>query len=384
MKAPLSDGTGLQPFKPQSQRIQAVTPVSSLPRSTTSKEDADELADVIYDPELARIAQTGDREAMRQYLTRPPSWEQGVVSVNDFLAEDIPPRKLLLAPWLPEAGIVLLYAFRGIGKTLVAHEIACAVASGQGLWDWKPSLELDPVDGQPVETPRKVLIIDGELPQVDMQRRLKMTLRRYPGAQDNISLYMADRYWMTGGSALNLADPIHHEAIMAMAEGVDLVVIDNLSSLHHSGESESDDSSWQAISGLLLALRASGTTTLMIHHSGKGGKNGRGADQRGTSRREDNLDTSVRLERPANWSEDDPPEFEWHWLKTRGFSGEPPLAIRPVFMGGEDKQLIRWEWEQLKTRLQQQILELSREGLSRAEIARELECSKRYVQKVLN
>jgi putative DNA primase/helicase len=59
-----------------------------------------------------------------------------------------------------------------------------------------------------------------------------------------------------------------------------------------------------------IAARRSGC------HAGKGGA------QRGTSRREDVLDTVISLRRPADYSPEQGARFEVHFEKTRGFHGE--------------------------------------------------------------
>jgi len=53
-----------------------------------------------------------------------------------------------------------------------------------------------------------------------------------------------------------------------------------------------------------------------IHHSGKGG------EQRGTSRREDVLDTVIALKRPADYSPEQGACFEVHYEKSRGIFGD--------------------------------------------------------------
>jgi AAA domain len=42
------------------------------------------------------------------------------ITARDLLDRDFPPRRNLLDPWLPEAGLAMLYAARGIGKTHVS------------------------------------------------------------------------------------------------------------------------------------------------------------------------------------------------------------------------------------------------------------------------
>ncbi len=61
---------------------------------------------------------------------------------------------MLINPIIPEKGLVMLYAPRGVGKTYVALTIALAVATGETMFNgkWK------------AEQPAKVLFVDGEMP----------------------------------------------------------------------------------------------------------------------------------------------------------------------------------------------------------------------------
>ena len=55
---------------------------------------------------------------------------------------------------------------------------------------------------------------------------------------------------------------------------------------------------------------------LIVHHAGKGG------EQRGTSRREDVLDTSISLRRPTDYLPTEGARFEVHYEKARGIHGD--------------------------------------------------------------
>ena len=59
------------------------------------------------------------------------------IGFDDFLAIDMPPREMLLDPILPERSLAMLYAPRGIGKTLLALSMGLAVASGSRLLRWR-------------------------------------------------------------------------------------------------------------------------------------------------------------------------------------------------------------------------------------------------------
>ena len=60
---------------------------------------------------------------------------------------------------------------------------------------------------------------------------------------------------------------------------------------------------------------------IIVHHAGKGG------DQRGTSRREDVIDTSICLQHPSDYDPTQGARFEVHIVKGRGLHGAPARAF---------------------------------------------------------
>ncbi len=63
---------------------------------------------------------------------------------------------------------------------------------------------------------------------------------------------------------------------------------------------------------MVVLFRRRGVSVLIVHHAGKGG------EQRGTSRREDVLDTSISLRRPNDYVPTEGARFEVHFEKARG------------------------------------------------------------------
>jgi hypothetical protein len=59
------------------------------------------------------------------------------LTAAEFLQLDLPPRGMLLDPWLPTQGIAMIHAGRGIGKTHLALGIAYTVATGGSLLGWR-------------------------------------------------------------------------------------------------------------------------------------------------------------------------------------------------------------------------------------------------------
>ena len=83
------------------------------------------------------------------------------LDLAELLTLDIPERGMVLDPIIPEKGLALLYAMRGTGKTHVALGIAHAVATGGAFLNWR------------APQPRRVLLVDGEMPASDLRGRLQ-------------------------------------------------------------------------------------------------------------------------------------------------------------------------------------------------------------------
>jgi putative DNA primase/helicase len=224
-----------------------------------------------------------------------------VVDVLEFIKMDLPHREMILSPWLPAQGLTMIYAPRGIGKTHVALGIAYAVTSNTTFLTWKPTKA------------RSVLYLDGEMPAALMQERLLAL------AENNKSPLIAPFKLITpdlqSGSMPDLSAPKDQVMLEPHLAGVELIIVDNISTLCRNGR-ENEADSWLPVQEWALRMRAAGKSVLFIHHAGKGG------NQRGTSRREDVLDTVISLIRPDDYRPKDGAVFEVHFEKARGFLGE--------------------------------------------------------------
>jgi RecA-family ATPase len=256
----------------------------------------------------------------------------------------------------------MLYAPRGLGKTQVAVNIGWAVACGQPFLSWY------------APKPRPVLYVDGEMPQELLQGRAKAMMSPSacgPPHPEFFRLLSMDRQEL--GTSLNLALPEHQAAVEALLDHVDLLVLDNISTLVNSGR-ENDAESWNEMQAWLLKLRRMGKTVLLIHHSGRGG------NARGTSKREDVLDTVIQLKHPEDYEPEDGARFEVHLTKARGIHGDDalPFEAKLDVIDGRD----RWTFGVLQDNVLDRIEELSREGGTVREIAHELGISKSKVNRL--
>ena len=279
------------------------------------------------------------------------------VGLHDFLNLSIPTRELLLSPILPARSLSMLYAPRGIGKTLLGLSIALTVASGTSLLRWS------------APRPRRVLYVDGEMPLADLQERLSAISLGLAAEipNDGFRVLAADQT----ESGINLGSAEGQQALEPLLDGVDLLVLDNLSTLCTSS-SESASDAWVPMQNWLLRLRRQGVAVLLIHHAGTNGR------QRGTSRREDALDTVIALRRPEDYAPEQGDRFEIHFEKLRqrvGGAGASSEAIAQSLMD-EGPPGLRWISRDLKADARKRAAELFEAGQTVRQVATTLGISK--------
>lgn len=236
------------------------------------------------------------QDALKQ---RPPLT---VVPLSRFLTTVLQPRGNLLAPIIQEQSVNMLYAWRGVGKTMIAIHMACAMASGGSFHTWK------------APKPVKVLYLDGEMPAAEMQKRFKEVIGSglYPNAVDNIQIVTPDLN-ISGGMP-NLSTENGQGRVMELVADADIVIVDNISTLSYGGK-ENEAESWEPLQAWALKVRAMGKAVLFVHHANKSG------GQRGTSKKEDIMDTVIRLDHPADYDPAEGARFNVTYDKCRNISG---------------------------------------------------------------
>lgn len=282
-----------------------------------------------------------------------------MVSAGDFLTMQFPPRENILDPWLPTQGLAMLYAIRGLGKTLLSLLIAVLVTSGGRIHKWN------------AQRPRGVLYIDGEMPAVVMQERLARCIEMMdyePVAP--LRIITPD---LQNGGMPNLATWEGQEAIEPYLDGIDLIIVDNISTLCRGGR-ENEGESWEPVQGWALRQRAQGRSVLFVHHAGKAGA------QRGTSRREDILDTVINLRRPGDYTPDQGAYFEVHFEKSRGIFGNDVI---PFEMQLKTMQAGQHEWifKDIEESLTEKVARMLNDNIPQNEIPDLLKISKGTVSK---
>jgi hypothetical protein len=149
----------------------------------------------------------------------------------------------------------------------------------------------------------------------------------------------------------------------------ELIVVDNLSTLARTGK-ENEAEGWGIIQSWALRQRRKGRSVLFIHHAGKGG------DQRGTSKREDVLDTVIRLSHPDDYEPTDGARFLVTFTKSRGIFGTDVEPFEARLCDG------KWTCEDTTELLQAEVMALLAEGKSLRDVAGELGLNKNKVARI--
>lgn len=284
-----------------------------------------------------------------------------VVTAEALLSMQLPPREYLLGPWLRAKDLAMVYAPRGGSKTWACLGMACSIAGGGKFLNWNAAKQ------------RRVLYVDGELPKEMLEERIKTLLSACDlDTQGNLRIFTPDlQEWGTP----NIAASEGQRMIEEHLDGVELLVLDNLSCLCRGGD-ENDAQSWEVAQDWLLRLRRQGLSVVFAHHTGKAGT------QRGTSKREDILDFCIALKRPKDYEPEDGARFEVHFEKARGLWGGAVEPIEAWLKRGTSGTSV-WETSSLKSALADRIVELYEQGLSVTAIAKEVDRDKSNVSRAL-
>jgi DNA-binding CsgD family transcriptional regulator len=266
--------------------------------------------------------------------------------IDSFLALVIPPREMVLTPFLPTQGLVMLFAMRGIGKTHLSLGIGYAVASGGTFLRWA------------APKARRVLFIDGEMPAATMQERIAAIVtgadKEVPSA-GYLRIVTPDRQ---ENGIPDLSTAAGQAAVEAILGNTELLILDNLSSLFRSGR-ENEAEGWVPVQAWLLSLRRRGVSVLFVHHAGKQGR------QRGTSYREDVLDTIISLRRPGDYQATEGARFEVHYEKSRGFTGNDALPFEAQLETMEGAA--KWTIKDLEDSRAEQVARYINDGYTQKE-----------------
>jgi len=313
----------------------------------------------------ARKKISGDAP-LSQFLKREDRYSSALLDADKLLTLPIPPREMILAPWLYLQQIVLIYGWRGVGKTMFTISCFDAITRGEGIGPWRNESSLS------------CLYIDGEMALYDMQERIRIlaagknTPRRAP-----LMIYSDAQANLLGLPRANLNNRGWRTDIknLILDNGIKLVAFDNIASLA-PGLDENSKKDWDPINQFLIDLRFSGISVALLHHENRTG------GQRGTSAREDNIDMSISLSKPQDYQIEDGCRFIVKFKKNRIATKEMSLLQDHEFKLMNSNGRNEWAWAPVRRKNQIEILKMLNEGIAQNEIANSLGITKGFVSKV--
>src|SRR5262245_4905698 len=175
---------------------------------------------------------------------------------------EFPAREYILEPFISKPSATMIHSYRGTGKTYLALGIGLAAAAGTKFLRWNSP------------TPRRVLLVDGEMPGPAMKERISAVTAGF-GKSFNADLFKLITPDLQEFSIPSLSTVQGQQEIEEQLGETELLILDNLSTLCRGGK-ENEAESALPLQEWLLSLRKHGISVVIMHHSGKNG------NQRGT------------------------------------------------------------------------------------------------------
>jgi hypothetical protein len=191
-------------------------------------------------------------EPMMEKKPKPP------LTVAQWLARALPTEDYLLGHLLSTTSRVLFSADSGAGKTMLALALAVAMALGRGFLRWRGRRQA------------RVLYIDGEMPRIMMQDRLRVALKWFGVKGEDLGLRLkvlsAEDY-----EEMPPLDDVKGQQWLDQfidREGpFDVIIFDNLQAL--TALPLKEEEGWLAIARWARTLTKRRIGQLWVHHVGK-------------------------------------------------------------------------------------------------------------------
>jgi putative DNA primase/helicase len=316
-------------------------------------EPGDRTADEIVEGAIATLSTTLSEAGMGAT----------VVSAAELAAEpDAQDRPLLLGDWLREGYAALVYGGKSVGKTWFATSVACTLAGDAPVClGWR--------NRQPGS---HVLYVDGEMGRNDIQR----VLRKLGTAPAELTFLTPD------SGAVEPIDIALRAGQLAVerhiSEKTKLVVLDNLltlSSVPSGGRSYLDEiAHWKHIQRWIVRLRTRGVAVILIHHAGKSGS------QLGTVARTTIFNAVIKLASAADNDAQGKTDITVEFEALRG--AKKPQNIHASLVDTADG--LQWTWRSASGQIAEDIVEMTRIGMTVAQIAAELGCAISTVHRAMH
>lgn len=294
------------------------------------------------------------------------SFSDAVLEVDNFLKDVVlPEKKKIMGPFTEEQNS-LCASDPGVGKTWLFDSIVDNVSRKLPFGPFK------------CDNSVSIIYVDAEMSAIDVQSRFRLLSIGKPSRQSPLYIYSDAYAAQFGIRRASLVDEEWREFLKkhCLEHHIKWVILDNISSLT-PGLDENSREAWSEINEWLLTMRFAGVSTTLIHHLGKSGT------QRGTSSRQDNIDLSIILRRPARYNPTQGVKFIMSFVKSRIPSCDLNLLEDRIYqmITLEDGSL-EWSFEKPAVDLKKQTLSFLSEGLQNVDIAAELGISTSYVSRI--
>ena len=294
--------------------------------------------------------------------SRETTKESIVVELDEFKVMSMPEIRTIMMPWLTFGSTHMIYAPRGAGKTFFAISLGLAVVHSTDFGDWELKESVN------------VLYVDGEmLPQM-MRDRISGLQKNLGEKRNKLFILSSGLNLQNGKSPINIAKPEWREFILnqVIEKNIKSMFLDNISALT-PGVEENDSTAWDEIARWGTEVKQTGCSLIFIHHAGKGGQ------QRGTSAREDSLDTVISLKPTSslNAGVDVDVVFE----KSRHIAGLSVSAMNFKILSDPGSTELRWEMGIAGTSKRDDAIRMMINGESLKDISTKLSISRVVVNR---
>lgn len=302
---------------------------------------------------------------LKPYMaSQKPTMVDGILSAGQFLKLELPEARTFIDPIIGERRSILLTGWRGVGKTWAGLSMLDCITRGVPFGPW------------PVVNPAPCLYLDGEMAVQDIQVRYRGLNPK--GQQVAPLFFYSDAYMNSLGlPRASLLNKRWRQDVKALLIDLDVkvFVIDNIASLA-GGIDENSKRDWDPINQWLIELRFSGVTSILLHHVNKDG------GQRGTSAREDNIDLSIMLKQPSDYSADFGADFILSFNKTRVPLSDLTKMQDVRFTLTEQDGHLTWTWREVKAEIRQEAIRMIGQGMDYKDIAAALGISKGRISQI--
>jgi hypothetical protein len=288
-----------------------------------------------------------------------PCERMTLIPANELVTLSIPPRKKHWGSYIQSNQTGMIYGERGGGKTWQAMGIAVSIATRSEFLGNKPGKA------------RRVIYLDGEMDLVTFQQRMRQICESQ-GVEPPPDLKV-----FTPESFTDLLPSINTAEGQKLIDKMigtdwDVLLVDNYSAWSSDGRETAE--AWAPFMRWMLGHKRAGRTVIVIHHSGKAGK------QRGSSKHEDALDWSINLLPDKKGPQDGALRFTLVWEKARHLASNEIAPIAVTMRQGKDG-VLTWEHQQgtHKDPKIARALKLRQQGKTNIQIAEELDVDRTTV-----